>query len=54
MKTFLSELQSAGTLGEFYTPRAVTQFMTEMVNPAHGETVLDPACGTGGFLTAVT
>lgn len=52
-ETFLSELQSAGTLGEFYTPRAVTQFMTEMVNPTHGETVLDPACGTGGFLTAV-
>ena len=52
-ETFLSELQSAGTLGEFYTPRAVTQFMTEMVNPAHGEIVLDPACGTGGFLTAV-
>ncbi|WP_256829740.1 N-6 DNA methylase [Pseudomonas sp. Pse1] len=52
-ETFLSELQSAGTLGEFYTPRAITQFMTEMVNPAHGETVLDPACGTGGFLTAV-
>lgn len=52
-ETFLSELQSAGTLGEFYTPRAITQFMTEMVNPTHGETVLDPACGTGGFLTAV-
>jgi len=52
-ETFLSELQSAGTLGEFYTPRAITQLMTEMVNPAHGETVLDPACGTGGFLTAV-
>ena len=52
-ETFLSELQSAGTLGEFYTPRAVTQFMTEMVNPEHGETLLDPACGTGGFLTAV-
>ncbi|EHN8898447.1 N-6 DNA methylase [Enterobacter hormaechei] len=52
-ETFLSELQSAGTLGEFYTPRAVTQFMTEMVNPVHGEIVLDPACGTGGFLTAV-
>lgn len=52
-ETFLSELQSAGTLGEFYTPRAITQFMTEMVSPAHGETVLDPACGTGGFLTAV-
>jgi type I restriction enzyme M protein len=52
-ETFLSELQSAGTLGEFYTPRAITQFMTEMVNPTHGETVLDPACGTGGFLTAM-
>jgi len=52
-ETFLSELQSAGTLGEFYTPRAVTAFMTEMVNPKHGETLLDPACGTGGFLTAV-
>jgi type I restriction enzyme M protein len=52
-ETFLSELQSAGTLGEFYTPRAITQFMTEMVNPVPGEAVLDPACGTGGFLTAV-
>ncbi|WP_347888300.1 N-6 DNA methylase [Nitrosomonas europaea] len=52
-ETFLSELQSAGTLGEFYTPRAVTRLMTEMVNPAHGEIVFDPACGTGGFLTAV-
>ncbi|MBF0220344.1 MAG: SAM-dependent DNA methyltransferase [Gammaproteobacteria bacterium] len=51
-ETFLSELQSAGTLGEFYTPRAVTQLMTEMVNPQQGETLLDPACGTGGFLTA--
>jgi len=51
-ETFLSELQSAGTLGEFYTPRAITQLMTEMVNPVHGETVLDPACGTGGFITA--
>lgn len=52
-ESFLSELQSAGTLGEFYTPRAITQFMTEMINPAHGQTVLDPACGTGGFLVAV-
>ncbi|SEH06973.1 class I SAM-dependent DNA methyltransferase [Candidatus Venteria ishoeyi] len=52
-ETFLSELQSAGTLGEFYTPRAVTQFMTEMLNPQHDEIILDPACGTGGFLTAV-
>jgi type I restriction enzyme M protein len=52
-ETFLGELQSAGTLGEFYTPRAVTEFMTAMVNPVHGAYVLDPACGTGGFLTAV-
>ncbi len=52
-ETFLSELQSAGTLGEFYTPRAITDLMTQMVNPVQGETVLDPACGTGGFLTAV-
>ncbi len=52
-ETFLSELQSAGTLGEFYTPRAITQLMTEILNPLQGETVLDPACGTGGFLTAV-
>lgn len=48
-ETFLSELQSAGTLGEFYTFRAVTQFMIEMINPQHSD---DPACGTSGFLTA--
>lgn len=47
----LKELQSAGKSGEFYTPRAVTQFMTDIINPQLGETVLDPACGTGGFLT---
>lgn len=46
----LRDLQSAGNAGEFYTPRAVTQFMVDMVNPQLGETVLDPACGTGGFL----
>jgi type I restriction enzyme M protein len=46
-------LQSAGTLGEFYTPRAITELMTEIINPVHGEIVLDPACGTGGFITAV-
>ena len=46
----LKDLQSAGTAGEFYTPRAVTQFMVDMVNPRLGETLLDPACGTGGFL----
>jgi len=46
----LRDLQSAGNAGEFYTPRAVTQFMTDMVDPQLGEIVLDPACGTGGFL----
>ncbi len=47
----LKDLQSAGNAGEYYTPRAVTQFMVDMVNPRLGEIVLDPACGTGGFLT---
>jgi len=47
----LADLQSAGNAGEYYTPRAVTQFMVETLNPQLGETVLDPACGTGGFLT---
>ena len=47
----LSDLQNAGNAGEFYTPRAVTQFMVDQVDPQLGETVLDPACGTGGFLT---
>lgn len=46
----LKDLQSAGNAGEFYTPRAVTQFIVEQVNPRLGETVMDPACGTGGFL----
>ncbi|MEO2019480.1 MAG: class I SAM-dependent DNA methyltransferase, partial [Fuerstiella sp.] len=50
-ETILKGLQSAGNAGEYYTPRAVTQFMVDMVNPQLGETVLDPACGTGGFLT---
>lgn len=48
----LNDLRAAGNAGEFYTPRAITQFMVQMVNPQLGETVLDPACGTGGFLTA--
>ena len=47
----LADLQSAGNAGEYYTPRAVTQFMVEILNPQLGEAVLDPACGTGGFLT---
>ncbi len=50
-ETILKELQSAGKSGEFYTPRAITQFITEIINPQLGEKVLDPACGTGGYLT---
>jgi type I restriction enzyme M protein len=48
----LSDLQSAGNAGEYYTPRAVTQFMVDIINPQLGETILDPACGTGGFLAS--
>jgi type I restriction enzyme M protein len=47
----LRDLQSAGNAGEYYTPRTVTRFMVDRVDPKLGETVLDPACGTGGFLT---
>ena len=47
----LRDLQAAGNSGEFYTPRAVTQFAVDMVDPQLGEIVMDPACGTGGFLT---
>lgn len=50
-ETILKELQSAGSSGEYYTPRAVTQFMVDIIHPKLGETILDPACGTGGFLT---
>ncbi|GMU87168.1 MAG: putative type I restriction enzyme BthVORF4518P M protein [Ignavibacteriales bacterium] len=50
-ETILKELQSAGKSGEFYTPRAITQFITDIVDPKQGEKILDPACGTGGFLT---
>lgn len=49
-ETLLRGLQSAGRSGEFYTPRALTQFITEKVNPRLGEVVADFACGTGGFL----
>lgn len=47
----LRDLQAAGNAGEFYTPRAVTEFMVRMANPRLGEKVMDPACGTGGFLS---
>ena len=48
----LRDLQAAKNSGEFYTPRAVTTFMAQMIDPQLGESVLDPACGTGGFLTS--
>ena len=48
----LKDLQSAGNAGEFYTPRAVTDFMAEILQPKLGEKVADFACGTGGFLTS--
>ena len=51
-ESILKELQSAGSSGEFYTPRAVTEFMAEMIEPKIGETMADFACGTGGFLTS--
>ena len=51
-ETILKELQSAGKSGEFYTPRAITEFITDIINPQLGEKILDPACGTGGYLTA--
>jgi len=46
----LKDLQNAGNAGEFYTPRPVTQFIVDMIDPKLGEKILDPACGTGGFL----
>ena len=51
-ETILKELQSAGSSGEYYTPRAVTDFMAKMIKPQIGENVADFACGTGGFLTS--
>ena len=51
-ESILKELQSAGSAGEFYTPRAVTEFMARMIRPRIGERMADFACGTGGFLTS--
>ena len=51
-ETILKSLQSAGNAGEFYTPRAVTDFMVKMTQPKLGERIADFACGTGGFLTS--
>ena len=47
----LKDLQSAGNAGEFYTPRAITRFIVDRIDPKLDEIVLDPACGTGGFLS---
>src|SRR6202140_631938 len=47
----LTDLQSAGNAGEYYTPRAITAFMVDRIDPRPGEILLAPACGTGGFLT---
>jgi type I restriction enzyme M protein len=51
-ESLLRELQSAGSAGEFYTPRAVTEFMAKMIQPKIGERMADFACGTGGFITS--
>ena len=51
-ESILRELQSAGSAGEFYTPRAVTDFMAKMIEPKIGEKMADFACGTGGFITS--
>lgn len=51
-ESILVELRDAGNKGEYYTPRAITKLMTQMTNPRLGEHVLDPAAGTGGFLSA--
>lgn len=50
-ENILKDLQNAGNAGEFYTPRGITQFMVDILDPKLGDKVLDPACGTGGFLT---
>jgi type I restriction enzyme M protein len=51
-ESILKDLQNAGNAGEYYTPRPITQFVVDMVNPILGEKVLDFACGTGGYLTS--
>ena len=51
-ESILKDLQSAGKSGEFYTPRAITSFITEMINPKLCEKILDPSCGTAAYLTS--
>ncbi len=48
----LKDLQNAGKSGEYYTPRAITNFITDIISPKLGEKILDPSCGTGGYLTS--
>ena len=51
-ESILKELQSAGSSGEFYTPRALTDFIAETLKPKLGQRIADLACGTGGFLVS--
>jgi type I restriction enzyme M protein len=51
-ETMLKDLQAAGNYGEYYTPRAVTDFIAEIMEPKLGQSIADFACGTGGFLTS--
>lgn len=51
-EAILKEMQSAGSAGEFYTPRALTDFMAMIIRPKIGEKMADLACGTGGFITS--
>lgn len=51
-ESILKDIQSAGNAGEFYTPRAATEFIAEILSPKLGERMADFACGTGGFLTS--
>lgn len=51
-ESILKEMQSAGSAGEFYTPRALTDFMANIIDPKIGEKMADFACGTGGFITS--
>ena len=51
-EAILKEMQSAGSAGEFYTPRALTDLMAEIIQPTVGEKMADFACGTGGFITS--
>jgi type I restriction enzyme M protein len=51
-ENILRDLQSAGNAGEYYTPRVLTEFIIDILNPQIGEKIADFACGTGGFLVS--